>query len=57
MDIISLKKGNKDLLRACFNVSEATISIALRFRGNSLRQKLIRSTAVNTYGGVYLKNI
>lgn len=57
MDIISLKKNNKDLLRACFNVSEATISIALRFHGNSLRQKLIRSTAVNTYGGVYLKNI
>lgn len=49
---IYLKTDARRKLKAMFKVSETVLSESLHFKRNSIRNRRIRSVAVNMFGGI-----
>lgn len=57
MSVIIVKKGVRQKLMAMYEMSLPAVSQALLFRTNSLLARRVRSSAVNTYCGLYIENV
>lgn len=56
MKVIVLSQASKKKLYEMCGVSPSTVSVALNFKGNSKRSRVIRNIAVNLIGGIYLND-
>ncbi len=54
-EVIYVDKKFRKALEADFGVSQSTVSLALNFKHFSKLQSEIRSKAMNSYNGLYLK--
>lgn len=53
--VVYVKSPVRELLQKEFRVSGATISDALNFKRSNQRAAMIRSTAINTYKGIFIR--